>query len=128
MKFYDIDENYVKFLQSIDRQIPNIHYGTNNKFVCGVVLKIGGVKYYAPISHITKKFQTSMLIFDRGRVISSIRFSFMLPAYDEVLSEKDFKKIAEKDQNYANIISAEYDYCRHHKKEIYQKLYLEVHR
>lgn len=31
MKFYDIDENYVKFLQSIDRQIPNIHYGTNNK-------------------------------------------------------------------------------------------------
>ena len=121
MKFYDIDENYVKFLQSIDRQIPNIHYGTNNKFVCGVVLKIGGVKYYAPISHITKKFQTSMLIFDRGRVISSIRFSFMLPAYDEVLSEKDFKKIAEKDQNYANIISAEYDYCRHHKEEIYQK-------
>lgn len=121
MKFYDIDENYVKFLQSIDRQIPNIHYGTNNKFVCGVVLEIGGVKYYAPISHITKKFQTSMLIFDKGRVISSIRFSFMLPAYDEVLSEKDFKKIAEKDPNYANIISAEYDYCRHHKKEIYQK-------
>ena len=39
IKFYDIDENYVKFLQKIDRQIPNIHYSTNNKFVCGVVLK-----------------------------------------------------------------------------------------
>lgn len=24
-KFYDIDEQYVKYLQTIDRQIPNIH-------------------------------------------------------------------------------------------------------
>lgn len=32
LKFYDIDENYVKYLQSIDRQIPNISYDTNNKF------------------------------------------------------------------------------------------------
>lgn len=121
LKFYDITEDYVKYLQTIDRQIPNIHYNTNNKFVCGIVFEIKGVKYYAPISHTVKKFQTSMLIYDKGTPISSIRFSFMLPAYDEVLIEKNFKQIAKEDQNYANILAAEYEYCRHHVNDIYKK-------
>lgn len=40
LKFYDVDEEYVKFLQTIDGQVPNIKYSGNNKFVCGVVLNI----------------------------------------------------------------------------------------
>ena len=62
-----------------------------------------------------------MLIYDKGTPISSIRFSFMLSAYDEVLIEKNFKQIAKEDQNYANILVAEYDYCRHHVNDIYKK-------
>ena len=31
-KFYNIDEDYVKYLQKIDKQVANIHYRTNNKF------------------------------------------------------------------------------------------------
>lgn len=120
-KFYDIDEQYVRYLQTIDRQIPNIHYNTNNKFVCGVVINIDGTEFYAPISHTTKKFQTSMLIYDKNRAISSIRFSFMMPAYENVLKEKNFKKIAEQDPHYANIITAEYEYCRSHINDIYKK-------
>lgn len=85
LRFYDIDEDYVKYLQTIDSQIPNIHYGTNNKFVCGVVFEINGVKFYAPVSHMNKKQKTNMIIYDNGKPISSIRFSFMMPAYDEVL-------------------------------------------
>ena len=121
LKFYDIDEDYVRYLQTIDRQIPNIHYSTNNKFVCGVVLKINGVNYYAPISHTTKKYQTSMLIYENNAPISSIRFSFMLPAYEDVLTIKNFKQIAKIDQNYANIIASEYNYCLEHENEIRQK-------
>ena len=59
-----------------------------------------------------------MLIYDKGTPISSIRFSIMLPAYDEVLIEKNFKQIAKEDQNYANILAAEYEYCRHHVNDI----------
>ena len=121
MKFYDIDEGYVKYLQTIDPQVPNIHYNTNNKFVCGVVLEINGVKYYAPISHTTRRFQTSMLIYDNNRPISSIRFSFMIPAYEEVLIQKNFSQIAKIDQNYANILAAEHRYCQAHKQDIYSK-------
>lgn len=53
LKFYDIDENYVKYLQTIDKQIPNIHYSSNNKFICGIVLEMDRINYYAPISHMT---------------------------------------------------------------------------
>ena len=44
LKFYDIDEKYVQFLKTLDRQVPNIRYDTNNKFVCGVVLYVNRVK------------------------------------------------------------------------------------
>ena len=47
LKFYDIDENYIQFLKTIDRQVPDVKYDSNNKFLCGVVLEINGVKYYA---------------------------------------------------------------------------------
>ena len=55
-----------------------------------------------------------MLIYDKGTPISSFRISFMLPAYDVVLIEKNFKQIAKEDQYYANFLAAEYEYCRLH--------------
>ena len=99
LRFYDVDERYVQFLKTLDKQIPNIGYDTNNKFVCGVVLNINGVKYYAPISHKIEKQQTSLQIFDKGTPISTIRFSFMFPAYDDVLIPKDFAVIAKTDKS-----------------------------
>lgn len=111
LKFYDIDENYIQFLKTIDRQVPNVKYDSNNKFVCGVVLEINGVKYYAPISHKTNKQQTNLQIFDKGVPISTIRFSFMIPAFDEVLTYKDFQEIAKVDPAYASLLHAEHCYC-----------------
>ena len=35
---------------------------TNNKFVCGILFEIKGVKYYAPISHTVKKFRQVRII------------------------------------------------------------------
>lgn len=121
LKFYDIDGNYIQFLKTIDKQVPDIKYDSNNKFVCGIVLNIDGVKYYAPISHKTDKQQTNLQIFDNGTPISTIRFSFMIPAFDEVLTYKDFKDIAKIDPNYASLLYAEYSYCSSHIKGIRNK-------
>ena len=93
LRFYDIDTDYIKFLKTIDHQVPNVKYNSNNKFVCGIVLEVNNIKYYAPISHKTEKQQTNIQIFDNGKPISTIRFSFMLPAFDDVLFLKDFKEI-----------------------------------
>lgn len=45
----------------------------------------------------------------------------MLPAYEDILKINNFKQIAKIDQNYANIIAAEYNYCLKHESEIRQK-------
>ena len=121
LKFYDIDENYIRFLKTIDRQVPDVKYDSNNKFVCGVVLNVNGIKYYAPISHKTDKQQTNMQIFDNGVPISTIRFSFMIPAFDDVLTYKDFKEIAKTDPNYASLLHAEHSFCRNNITDIKEK-------
>lgn len=121
LKFYDIDKDYINFLKTIDRQVPNIEYTLNNKFVCGIVLEVNGVKYYAPISHKTEKQQTNLQIYDKGKVISTIRFSFMIPAFDEVLKFKDFKSISKFDPDYAALLHAEHSYCSSHQDEIRDK-------
>lgn len=121
LKFYDIDKDYVKYLQSFDKQVPNIEYDGNNKFVCGIVLSINNQDYYAPISHFTEKQQTNLQIFDNGKAISTIRFSFMIPAYNDVIIEKDFKEISKVDKKYADLLNAEYKYCLSIMPEILKK-------
>ena len=121
LKFYDIDKDYINFLKTIDKQVPNIEYASNNKFVCGIVLDINNVKYYAPISHKTEKQQTNLQIFDHGIPISTIRFSFMIPAFDEVLTFKNFKAIAKVDPHYAALLHAEHSYCSSHQDKIRSK-------
>lgn len=123
LNFYDIDKKYIQFLKTIDHQVPNIAYHTNNKFVCGVVLEISGVKYYAPISHMSHKQRTNMLIYDKEKAISCIRFSFMIPAFDEVLMKKNFANIAKIDESYANLLATEYKYCKSHIQEIQEKAF-----
>lgn len=39
IKFYSVDENYIDTLKTVDKQVPNIKYDSNNKFFCGIVLK-----------------------------------------------------------------------------------------
>lgn len=119
--FYDIDKDYINFLKTLDKQVPNIEYNKNNKFVCGVVLNINDVKYYAPISHMTNKQQTNLQIFDKGKPISTIRFSFMVPAMDSVLKKKDFISISKSDKKYVDLLSSEYNYCKSHINEIKKK-------
>lgn len=119
--FYDIDTDYIKFLKTIDKQVPNIKYESNNKFLCGIVLSINNIDYYAPISHMTNKQQTNLQIFDKERPISTIRFSFMIPAFDSVLIKKDFGDIAKLDKNYADLLATEFKYCKNNQKEITRK-------
>jgi protein AbiQ len=118
LKFYDIDENYINYLKTFDRQVPNVHYNKFNKFFCGIVLQVGQYDYFAPITSLTKQQRTNFLIYDKGRAISSIRFSFMIPAFPEVLILKDFNK---QPQSYRDLLNAEIKYCNQSVDKIYKK-------
>ena len=122
LKFYDIDEDYVKYLQAIDKQIPNISYDTNNKFVCGIVLNINDFNYYAPISSNKAIQKTNLPILNKDdNVIAAIRFCFMFPAPAEVLTEKNLRLIDAVNSKYADLLSTEYDYCLLNQQRILDK-------
>ena len=118
LKFYDIDENYIDYLKTFDHQVPNIRYSKFNKFFCGIVLQVGQYNYFAPVTSLTKQQRTNFLICDKGRAISSIRFSFMIPAFPEVLTLKDFSK---QPQTYQDLLNAEIKYCNQKVDKIYKK-------
>ena len=121
LAFYDVDKDYVKYLKTIDPKVPNVTYDSNNKFVCGVVFELNGICYYAPVSHMTNKQRTNLLIYDGEAAIASIRFAFMFPAYESVLYQKDFSVIAKTDPKYANLLAKEYGFCVAHSNDIYSK-------
>jgi protein AbiQ len=117
IKFYEVDENYLNYLKHFDRQIPDMNYSRFNKFVCGVVLTIGNLDYFAPISSFNKKQSTNFVIKDKGRDISSIRFCFMFPAPDEMIKLKDFLTVP---QHYRDLLNAEVNFCNKNVDEIHK--------
>lgn len=121
LSFYFIDKKYADYLRDFEAKVPNTDYDTHRKFVCGVVLQVNGVKYYAPISHDTTKRQTSLLIYDKGKAISSIKFCFMIPVIDSAITRMNFKAIEQIDYKYANLLRTEYKYCLKIQDKIKEK-------
>ena len=109
LKFYDIDKEYIKYLKSYEEKIPDIAYDRRDKFICGVVLNINGMNYFAPVSSFPKQQKTNLLIYnEKGEINGSIRFSFMFPAFDGVVKEKDFSV---EGYSYKRLLMSELDYC-----------------
>lgn len=122
ISFYDIDSNYVNWLKKFDKQVPNIEYSGNNKFLCGVVIELNGDKFYAPISSNRKIYRTSFPIYDETshQILSTIRFCFMIPALTSVLQIKDFTQIRATDMQYAQLLQKEWRYCQKHEVDIHK--------
>lgn len=118
LKFYDIDRDYIRYLKTFDHQVPDIDYSTFNKFFCGIVLRMGEFDYFAPVTSLTKQQRTNLLIYDKGRAISSIRFSFMVPAFADMLSLTDF---GSQPQAYQDLVNTEIQYCNRNVKAVYKR-------
>lgn len=122
LKFYDMDPAYADYLRQFDQRVPHIYYGTNNKFVCGIVLSVAGYDYFAPVSSNTARQQTSLLIEDdKGKILSSIKFSFMFPAPGSVITPKNFKAVRMADPAYADLLEKEYKFCKKNEQAIRTK-------
>lgn len=143
LNFYSIDEEYLKFLRdNFDDKVPEMNYDVNKKFFCGVVLEINDIKYFAPISHDTKKYKTSILIKHDEDIKSSIKFSFMVPVDDTHITYKDFSKeteidyvkskylsecdgdehlALEKAKKYVALLSIEHKFCNNNVQAIKDK-------
>ncbi len=116
--FYEIDEKYLDFLRNFDSRVPRSDYTTHDKFFCGVVLVIGNnIPYYAPVSHFNTPQQTNIPIYDKGskKVLSTVRFFFMIPVMPQVITRVDVKTLYNTDPSYAILVDKEYSYCSTHE-------------
>jgi protein AbiQ len=116
LDFYEVNEDYVSYLQKVDSKIPNISYASNNKFVCGIMFEICGINYFAPVSSFQRKQQTNYLIkHPKGYVLSSIRFSFMFPVPNTEISIKNIKN---ERPDYRRLLNHERDFCINNQLDI----------
>lgn len=99
LSFYDIDKDYVKYLQKEEMnerdftKVPNIEYpGNLSKFTCGVVLDVHEYKYYVPVSSYKMQKPDNILINIESerynKVKGALRFNYMFPVPDECIKER----------------------------------------
>lgn len=129
LKFYDIDKDYVDYLQSEERKVrgftrvPNMRYDTNReqKFLCGIVLEINQMAYYVPVTSYKKKQNDNIIIEipeDKNPIKGSLRFNYMIPVPKQFVSLKNFNK--EKPQQVL-LIKKEYNFVRKNEDKILKK-------
>ena len=121
--FYSIRADYLDFLRRTESKVPNARYESHEKFYCGVVLSLGGISYYAPVSHFNQAQRTNFPILDHDgkTILSTIRLCFMIPAMTETVSKIDVKRIYESNPKYATLVSKEYAYCVNHEAALLKK-------
>lgn len=114
LKFYEIDPDYMDYLRHFEPKVPNNVKNGNSKPYCGIVLSINGFNYYAPVSSFNQSQFTNFPIKDiddnnNEFIISTVRFCYMVPAPNEVLTLKNFST---NDYKYNGLLSKELSYCQ----------------
>ncbi len=104
LDFYDVDKNYIHFLQNAEIAergftcVPNMEYGKNReqKFLCGIVLNINDLNYYVPVTSYKQKQSENILIVigddAYDQVKGSLRFNYMIPVPDSCIKLRKIKK------------------------------------
>ena len=118
LDFYCVDSEYVKYLKKAEEakrgfsRVPNMAYGPQQKpkFLCGVVLRINDMDYYAPVTSYKQKKPDNFLIHAaNGRVVASLRFNYMFPVPAGLVSQRKIDE--EPDPKYRALLSQELRYC-----------------
>lgn len=119
LKFYEVEQEYIRYLQRWDTRIPHLSSTNNEKFTCGIVLEVNGHQYFAPISSFREQQRSNVVILNHeGRPVGSIRFSFMFPIPDGQARVKDFAK---EDLKYRELLREELAFCNRHRERIRKK-------
>ena len=128
MDFYRINEEYIKFLQTYEKEkrgvtkVPNIRYTDRNKFAFGAVMQVNGLNYYVSVSSFDKKQEANILIRvpgDKKEVKGSLRFNYMIPVPNKCIEKLVIKEI--EDEKYRSLLNKEYRFCMENAERIQKK-------
>ena len=123
LKFFEVDASYIDYLLKVDTRVPRVDYSASSphdKFLCGIVLSVNNHDYFAPITSFNKPQRTNVLIRNiQGRVLSSIRLSFMIPIPPTAVSLKDID--SEPSRSYKFLLYNELRFCNKNEEYIRQR-------
>ncbi len=126
LDFFTVDYSYVQYLQKAEQNkrgfthVPNMNYGKNrkDKLLCGIILHINHVNYYAPISSYKIKKPDNLLIRAKnGLVTSSLRFNYMFPNPQSCICTFVINNIT--DRAYKRLVKQEWNFCNSNREHIY---------
>lgn len=128
LNFYKIDADYIRYLKQAEiarygkSNVPNVVYapGKKEKFMCGIVLKIGDNNYVAPVTSYNIQKPDNFLLRDNdGNVTSSLRFNYMFPVAEGTYTLYDFNQ--EVEERYRSVVRQEWNCVNQNADEIRQK-------
>ena len=127
--FYYVDSDYIEFLKQYEIRhrcftcVPNTQYRMSEKFLFGMVMTIGEINYYVPVSSKIKRAPNNIVIRlhkkKRYTDVGTLRFAYMIPVPNKMLIRVDFAKI--KDYSRNQLVRDELAFCRRSIHKITQQ-------
>lgn len=118
MKFYHIKNQYIEFLRKFDARVPD-NKNEQRPYI-GIVLEIGDMKYYTPLSspkpkHKRMKNSKDFRKINHG-ILGAINFNNMLPVVDSALILIEIDKL--ENVQYQNLLKNQYKYIKEDEEQI----------
>ncbi len=103
LKFYHIDDDYIKYLYQFDIRVP---FNKNNRRpYIGIILEINNITYFAPMfspKQQHSKYKSNATYIKIGKDMGMIKLNNMIPVNKENLKYIDINKI--EDKKYRNLL------------------------
>ena len=118
MRLYHVSDTYIQYLKQFDERVPD-NKNQKRPYV-GIVVEVGGVTYYAPLSspkpkHLKMKNGKDFRKINKG-VYGAINFNNMIPVPVEELLLIDFNAI--QDKQYRRLLQHQYEYIKEDEANI----------
>lgn len=133
IRFVNIKENYIKFLNKVDPKVCLIKKGNSRPYI-GILFTINDFNYFAPLSspkvdnegELTEKYKKKFQAENRPTFeridnlkYGTVNISNMIPVGEEQIIDINIDTL--KDQKYKKLLQEQFIYCDNNKKEIYDK-------
>ena len=118
LRIYRVSEQYIRYLNSRDSKVQ-YNKGNRRPYV-GVVLRVGGYKYFVPMespkpNHVNIKPGKHILKLDKGKM-GMLGFNNMVPVHEDALIIMDIDK--ESDAKYRELLKRQASLCNRMKADI----------
>jgi len=118
LSFSRADSAYCDFLRQTDPNVPYTMDKKNTRPFIGVILKLNGMSYYAPLSspklkHLNMKNQIDFLKINDGKW-GAINFNNMIPIHPNSLSKVEMQPLlsdTKEDKIYKDLLNNQLDWC-----------------